>query len=364
LNGCNGYNGYDRIDEVDDSMKALLYPAWDTLEIAERPMPATGAGEALLKVSACGICGSELEAFRHHSPRRIPPLVMGHEFCGEIVESNSPPSEGGVGGGLKVGDRVVCNALVPCGECVRCRRGDPHLCARRQIFGMHRQGAFAEYVNIPLNALLAWPESLPAEAACLAEPLGNGVHTVNLTKCLNPSTVLVIGAGPIGLMCQQAFQALLGATVFTADLSDARLGVSVKLGSERAINSGQEDLVQVIHSLTGGEGVDVVIDAVGAVITKKQSVQATRPGGAAVWIGLHENSLNGFDTYDVTLPEKTIFGSYAAQLGEMQTALDLMASGKVDVASWVKTFPLDDGVEAFNRALAAKGDDIKIVLVP
>jgi len=344
-------------------MKTLFYPAWDTLEIAEQPMPAPSDGEVLLKVSACGICGSELEAFRHHSPRRTPPLIMGHEFCGQVAEIVGAPSETAEKR-VAVGDRVVCNALVPCGRCVRCERGDPHLCARRQIFGMHRPGALAEYVNVPLHALIPWPEGMPAEHAALAEPLGNGVHVVNLVSDLHPRTVLVIGAGPIGLLAQQAFQALLGATTYAADLSDARLAVARRVGADRVFNPRTTDLVQAVHDLTEGEGVDVVVDAVGAGITKKQAVQAVRPGGAVVWIGLHENALDGFNTYDVTLPERRVFGSYGARLCEMQTALDLMATGKVDVDGWVQVFPLDRGVEAFRRMLAAEGSDIKAVIVP
>jgi L-iditol 2-dehydrogenase len=344
-------------------MKTLLYSAWDALEIAEQPMPALADGEVLLKVSACGICGSELEAFRHHSPRRTPPLIMGHEFCGEVVEiAGAPP--GSDGEQVAVGDRVVCNALVPCGQCVRCKRGDPHLCARRQIFGMHRPGALAEYVNVPLHALVPWPEGMPAEHAALAEPLGNGVHVVNLVRDLRPRTVLVIGAGPIGLLAQQAFQALLGATTYAADLSDARLAVAQRVGADRVFNPRTTDLVQAVRDLTEGEGVDVVVDAVGAGVTKKQAVQAARPGGAVVWIGLHENTLDDFNTYDVTLPERRVFGSYAARLSEMQTALHLMATGKVDLNGWVQVFPLDRGVEAFRRMLAAEGNDIKAVIVP
>ncbi len=341
-------------------MKCLLYPAWDELEIADRPVPILDEGEALVRVAAVGICGSELEAFRHHSPRRKPPLIMGHEFCGEIVELRTGASDAR----WQVGDRVVCNALVPCGVCIRCRRGDPHLCAGRQIFGMHRPGAFAEYVNVPLRALIPWPEGMPAEHAALAEPLGNGVHVVNLVAHLRPRSVLVIGAGPIGLLAQQAFQALLGATTYAADLSDERLAVAGRVGAAQTFNPLAVDLVRAMRDLTNGEGVDVVVDAVGAGTTKKQAVQAARPGGAAVWIGLHENAMDGFDTYDVTLPEKRVFGSYAARLEEMQTALELMAAGQVDVSSWPEVFPLERGVEAFRRMLAAKGNDIKAIIKP
>jgi L-iditol 2-dehydrogenase len=266
-------------------------------------------------------------------------------------------------GDWKKGARIVSNSLVPCGRCVRCARGDTHLCAQRQIFGMHRPGAFAEFVNVPARGLIPWPEHLPAEAAALAEPLANGIHIVNLTRHLPAATVLVIGAGPIGLFSQQALQVLRGARVFVADLSPERLEVARKLGAAGIINSREQDVAKVILAATGGEGADLVVDAVGAAVTKKTSLEALRPGGATVWIGLHENVLT-FDSYNITLPEKQVLGTYAAKLDELKQALDLMASGRVETRSWVQRFPLEDGVTAFHRMLAAKGADLKAVICP
>lgn len=338
-------------------MKTLLYPAVERLEIAEQNAPSIAPDEVLLRVAACGICGSELESFKNRSPRRPPPLVMGHEFCG-VIEGVGISVEG-----WRDGQKVVSNSLVPCGECVRCSRGDTHLCAHRQIFGMHRAGAFAQFVNVPARCLLDWPEALPAQAACLAEPLANGVHMVNLTKHLKPQTVLVIGAGPIGLMAQQAFQTLAKCEVLVADLSEERLEAAQKLGAKRIIEARHDDPVHIALEMTRGEGVDLVVDAVGAGVTKTQSLQALRPGGAAVWIGLHENEM-ALSSYEVTLPEKQILGTYAATLDDLQTALELMKEGRVEVQSWVQSWPLDDGVESFMRMLKGQGHDIKGVIQP
>ena len=338
-------------------MKTLLYPEWDRVEVADRPRPSPAADEVVLRVAACGLCGSELEAFKSHSPRRTPPLVLGHEFCGVVDEV------GADGGGIRVGLKVVSNALVPCGRCVRCDRGDPHLCAKRQIFGMNRQGAFAEYVNVPARCLIPWPDNLPAEAACLAEPLANGVHVAGLVRHLKPRTVLVIGAGPIGLMCLGAARALLKADVFVMDLNERRLEFAAAQGAAEVIPGRQRDVVEAVRERTGGEGVDAVIDAVGAAATKQQSILAARPGGAAVWIGLHDNPMS-LNSYDVTLPEKQVLGSYAATMDDMRQALGLMAAGDVDPLPWVQRFPIERGVEAFERMLAARGDDVKAVIVP
>ena len=338
-------------------MRTLHYPALEQMGIRDVDDVAPQADEVKIKVAACGICGSELESYKNKSPRRPPPLVMGHEFCGTIAERGADVSN------WEVGSKIVSNSLVPCGKCVRCDRGDTHLCEHRQIFGMHRPGAFAEYVNVPARCLIPWPDNVPAEAAALAEPMANGVHVVHVSRHLNADTVLVMGAGPIGLFCQQALQVLRGSKVYVADLSNERLEVAKKLGAVRVINPREEDVVKVMKEATGGEGADLSVDAVGAGITKRTAVDAIRPGGGSVWIGLHEDEMT-FNSYGLTLPEKQVFGSYAATIDELQHALNLMSEGKVDAESWIQRFSLEDGVEAFQRMLAAKGNDIKAVVCP
>jgi L-iditol 2-dehydrogenase len=338
-------------------MLTLHYPAFEQLEIKELPSPTPAAGEVIVRVAACGICGSELESYKNRSPRRAPPLVMGHEFCGVVAR---------VGEGVDdtwAGRRVVSNSLVACRRCVRCRRGDTHLCAQRQIFGMHRPGAFAEEVAVPVEVLLPWPDQLPAAAACLAEPLANGVHVAGLTAHLPADKVLVLGAGPIGLMCQLAMQVRRGSQVMVADLAAGRLAVATRLGAVKVITVGQEDVVAAAQAWTDGEGVDVAIDAAGSGVTKRTSIAAVRPGGAAVWIGLHGDKME-FNSYDVTLPERHIIGSYAATQEELGVALDWMASGQVEVKSWVEPVPLQYGVEVFQRMASPSEKDLKAVLLP
>jgi threonine dehydrogenase-like Zn-dependent dehydrogenase len=338
-------------------MKTLLYPEYERLEVTDQPAPEPARGEVRLRVAACGICGSELEAFRNRSPRRVPPLILGHEFCG-VVESVAPDVEV-----WAPGQRVVSHSLVACGTCVRCARGDTHLCAQRQIFGMHRPGAFAEMVCAPAKSLVAWPGTLAPEAASTAEPLANGIHVVGLARRIAPSLVVVVGAGPLGLLAQQAFRKLTAADVVMVDRVPERLETAKRLGAKEVIHSGEEDVVARITGMTGGEGADVVVDAAGAAWTKANSVRATRAGGMTVWLGLHENTIP-FDSFDVTLGERTIQGSYCASIEELELAVDMLARGRVDGSSWVKTFSLDDGVKAFERMLKPAGDDIKAVILP
>ena len=334
-------------------MKSLFYPEFNKIEIAEQPMPELGSKEVLIKVAACGICGSELESFKNQSPRRTPPLIMGHEFCGTIEQLGADVSD------FEAGQKVVSNSIVSCNICIRCRRGDTHLCAKRQIFGMHRNGAFAEYINVPENCLIPWPENLPAEAACLAEPLANGLHIVHLTEHLDPKNILVIGAGPIGLMVIQAFRTIKDPEIYVAEIREERLKVAMQLGAKKAMNPQQSNLTEEIHKLTEGEGADLVIDAVGSSRTNQQAVEAVRPGGTVVLIGLHENS-SSIESYEIILSEKHVLGTYAAKMEELEQALELMSNGSVDVASWVAIATLNNGVGLFHQML--DGNNIKGVI--
>lgn len=338
-------------------MQTLLYPAYEQLIVAEQPDPVPGSGEVRLRVSACGICGSELEAFKTRSPRRVPPLILGHEFCG-IVDQTGPGVDR-----FRPGDRVISHALHSCMQCVRCRRGDIHLCAQRRTYGMHLPGGYADYVVAPERTLIDWPDEMTAEAAAMTEPLVNGVHAVNLIAPRRPRSIAILGAGPIGLLAQQAVQVLLDAETIVGDLIPERLAVARRLGAREVIDSREVDFVEGVHELTDGEGVDVVIDAVGSGTTKKLSLAATRPGGVAVWLGLCDNRVT-IDSHEITLAERFVFGSYAATMAELETARDLIADGRIDATSWIKQFSLAEGVTAFERMLKAEGDDIKAVLRP
>lgn len=337
-------------------MKALFYPAFDQLVISERPLLVCKEDEVLLKVSACGICGSELETFKKKSERRKPPIIMGHEFCGTIIKKGIAVSD------WEPGMRVVSNAIIPCGKCARCIEGKTNLCIHRQVFGMERNGAFAEFVNVPAQCLIHIPESVSSKAACLAEPLANGVHVAMLAKHISIKKVLIIGAGPIGLMTLQAVQALRGPSTIVTDLKDERLEIAKKLGAKYVINAKNEDLGKRISEYNEGEDIDLVIDAVGTKFTQEKALNLVHAGGTVVLIGLHENNCSLWG-YDIILPEKQVLGSYGATQEDIRTALQLMADKKVDVTSWVNYYPLEDGEIAFKDIMNSKGGQIKSVLL-
>ena len=336
-------------------MKALFYPAYDQLTIEELPVPAYADNEVLVKVAACGICGSELETFKTRSRRRIPPLIMGHEFCGTILEKGKKVA------GWENGERVISNSVVSCGHCENCISGKSNLGSNRQIFGMHRNGAFGMYVNVPASSLIKMPATAKPNEVCLSEPLANGIHMVNLTRHIPIKNVLVIGAGPIGLMAQQAFKVLRHANIIVSDLKDERLNIAKKLGASGIINPSRNNGDISGNYLKHGH-FDVVVDAVGSAETNKTGLKVVRPGGVLLAIGLYKNN-NSLYSYDIVLSEKTVMGSYAATQQEIEEAALLIVSGKVDVSSWVNYYDIDEGAQAFYNMMEARGNHIKSVII-
>jgi len=309
-------------------------------------------------VAAAGICGSEIEAFVSRSPRRPPPLILGHEFCGEVVAVGA-----GVPG-VEAGERVVVNSLITCGRCPACLDGMSHLCPARGVFGMSRPGAFAELVAVPAACLVPLPEKISPIQGALVEPLANAVHVFGLVRERFPETVVVIGAGTIGLMALQVARAAGAFRLVAVDTNDARLEVAHALGAEPVFNPSREAVVPAVREFTRGRGADVVIDAVGTSDTRRMAVTAARPGGAVVWIGLHADGTE-VSGHDVVLGERVIFGSYAVTPRDLRTAIGLFAHGKIELKPWVRPFPLEDGARVF-RQLASDPprDFIKAVLLP
>jgi L-iditol 2-dehydrogenase len=336
------------------NMKTLFYPEWGKLEIRNVPTPSIADGEVLLRVVNCGVCGSELETFKTASVRRTPPLIMGHEFCGQVEAA-----AGGYAGDL-VGRRVISHALVHCGLCPPCLRGDTNLCKRRQVFGMSRPGAFAEYVAVPERVLIPWPENLPSTAAVFTEPLANGINAMRQGALARKSKVVVIGAGPIGLMCLFAAKQLYGSSVVISDPIPDRLNAGRLLGADLTVNPLHQDLEAESRNLWGGEAAEYVIDAVGNAESKRLSLQLLEPGGAAVWVGLHEDLME-LNSYALTLGQKSVSGSYSGSLADLRRAAEILAVTSLDT-SWVSRYPLDQGETGFRDVLHPEGNKIKAIL--
>ena len=337
-------------------MKCLFYPEYEKLEIREVPDPEPANGELLVRVSACGICGSELGSYRSKSERRKPPLIMGHEFAGK-VETVGP----GCSNRFESGEGIIANSLVCPEDGYQTGIGNPHLSPDRHLFGMHRPGGFAEYVCVPEIALLKCPENLPHEIACLAEPVANGVHVFNLAKHEHVERAAIIGAGPIGLFCMQVLRAKGIDCITISDVSDGRLEIARELGATSAWRSDNESYEKEVEQLTDGNGFDLCIDAAGNNATKQLSLDLIRAGGITVWIGLGGTDFS-FNGLDLTVSEKKIFGTFGARQEEMQDAIDLLSSGVIDASSWIDYFTLNESVTAFERMLAPVGRDLKAVI--
>lgn len=348
-------------------MKALLLSEYNRLDVTnEMPRPTPGRGEVLIRIEACGICGSDVHGYDGSSGRRIPPLVMGHEAAGTVA---------GVGDGVRQfgpGDRVTFDSTVYCGECEYCRAGEVNLCDNRQVVGVscgdyRRHGAFAEYVVVPERIVYRLPDELGFAEAAMLEAVSVGLHAVREAGLRGRESALVIGAGMIGLLTLQAARALGCARVFVADLDATRLALAREMGADQTIHmSGAASgaaLVDEVHRLTGGKGVDVVFEAVGRDQTVAASIDGVRKGGTVVLIGNI--------TPEVKLPLQKVVSRQirlqgtAASSGEYPEAIELMRTGAIRVKRLITAVaPLEDGPEWFERLHKGEPNLMKVVLTP
>jgi L-iditol 2-dehydrogenase len=319
-------------------MRALQLVAASKLAVVELPLPAPGPGEVRLRVRACGICGSDLHGMDGGSGRRIPPLVMGHEASG-VVDA--------VGEGVsawRAGDRVTFDSTVWCGECGYCREGRVNLCDSRQVVGVacaefRRDGAFAEYVTLPQRILHRLPEGLSFEAAAFAEPVGVALHAVRRAGDVAGASVLVVGAGLIGLLVVQALKRAGAAKVIAVDLDAGRLKLAAELGAEETIVAGSAPVPEV----------DVAMEVVGAAATVDLALRSVRKGGRVVLVGNLAPSVP-LPLQIVVTRELDVLGSCAIA-GEYPAALAAIASGEIRVEPLVTaSMDLEQGVRAFELA--------------
>jgi 2-desacetyl-2-hydroxyethyl bacteriochlorophyllide A dehydrogenase len=332
-------------------VKALVWQGPERIEVADRPEPSgLAAGEVVMRAGAVGICGSEVEGYLGHMGNRTPPLVMGHEFAGEIVAA-------GNGAEQWIGKRAAVNPFTGCGHCPLCRAGEEQLCPRRTLIGAHRDGAFADLVRVPAVSLRALPESLDVRVGALTEPLANGVHAVRLgLSGFTANSAAVIGAGTIGLVTLQA--ALLNEipSVTVIEPHDRRRERAGSLGAHSVHADGQAALGAAAEL-----GFDLVLDAVGAQATRTMAVELVRPGGRIVCIGLaSDDTILSFHT--VVREQITISGSYAYTMADFEQALEWLAGGRASLGELAPVQPLEDGPEAFARLAQASPDQVKVFL--
>jgi L-iditol 2-dehydrogenase len=331
-------------------MKALVYLGPRRMELQEVPDPVAGPGDVVIDSVVSAVCGSDLHGFREASPRRIPPLVMGHETVGRI---------GAVGSGVdpeRLGQRVVLKPILSCGTCDACRAGDINRCRGGRLVGRDLAGGFAERFAVPATAAVPVPPELPDDVAVLTEPLANAEH-VTERAVREGDVVFVIGSGPIGALMVRAAFLHRASRVIVTDTNAERLAFAVAQGAEAAPSDGA---LAVVTSATDEWGADVVIDAAGFEATWALGLQAVRPGGRIFEIGLGAPR-GEVDYFTVLGKEATITGSYAWTDLDFSRSLELLAGGALTADGWLTRVPLADGQAAFED-LADRGRPFKVLL--
>lgn len=343
-------------------MKALLLTEPGKLEISELADPVAGADEVLVRVAACGICGSDIHGFDGSTGRRIPPLVMGHEAAGTISAVGSAVSD------FREGDRVTFDSTISCGKCAYCQQGKINLCDDRQVLGVscgeyRRHGAFAEMVAVPARILYRLPDDLVMEHAALLEAVSVAVHAVRRSELVRGETAVVVGTGMIGLLVVQVLKHYGCSQVYAVDQDQRRLELALALGADETILASEDDLVDRLIEAHDGQGLDHAFEVVGITATVQTAVQAVRRGGTVTLVGNLAPEV-ALPLQAVVTRELTLRGTCASS-GEYPECLELIASGAVQVAPLISaTANLDEGPEWFERLFNGEPGLMKVVLKP
>ena len=343
-------------------MQAMLLKQYMNLELVEMPEPTIGPDDVLVRVRACGICGSDVHGLDGSTGRRLPPLVMGHEAAGEVVEFGANVTD------LKAGDRVTFDSTVYCGRCFFCSRGDINLCDNREVLGVspgpyRRHGAFAEYVSVPRRIMYRLPDNLSYEQAALIEAVSVGVHAVNLTPITLGDTAVVVGSGMIGLLTIQAVKHAGAARVIAVDTDDDRLRRSLELGATDTVNPKSTDAAEAIRALTDGQGAAVALECVGATEPIQTAIAGVRKGGTVTLVGNISPEIK-LPLQSVVSRQIRLQGSCASN-GEYPASIELMSRGAIKVDSMISAVaPLAEGPSWFDRLYRHEPGLMKVILQP
>ena len=328
-------------------MKALFYTNPNEMAYRAAPDPIIAEGELLVQITAAGICGSDMHAYHGHDARRVPPMVLGHEAAGIVLN------------GTRAGQQVALNPLITCDECFYCRLGRSNLCANRTMLGMSRQGAMAERVTIPAAFAMPVSSEMNPIHASLMEPTACAWHAIDLVERaafypLTDSKILIIGAGAIGLL--------------TALLLHHRGCRDIHLSDTNSLRRRSAENLNIAHvhdarKLVVSAEYDIVFDAVGSTITRQTAVKAVRTGGVVMHIGLQIAS-GDFDARKITLGEIAFLGTYTYTIHDLEQSLQVLSRGDLGNLTWVETRPLADGARAFEDLDGGKTAAAKIVLIP
>ena len=343
-------------------MKALILEKYNELVFRETEIPELKPGWVLVKVAACGICGSDVHGMDGSTGRRQPPVIMGHEASGIIYQIASDVSD------WNIGDRVTFDSTISCSECYYCRHGDINLCENRRVLGVscdeYRQnGAFAELVAVPAHILYAIPENISFEQAAMIEAVSVAVHAVKIGSVQTKNTAVVIGCGMIGLLCIQALKAAGCEKVIAIDQIEEKLELAATLGADLTMKSSDLNLIRTVLNETDQRGADSTFEVVGIESTVNLAIDCTRKGGTVTLIGNLAPEIQ-FPLQKVVTRQLKVQGS-CASAGEYPLCLELIASGKIKVDALIsKVAPLEEGNEWVQRLYNKETGLMKVILKP
>jgi L-iditol 2-dehydrogenase len=350
-------------------MRAVVYRGINDMRIETVPVPRIGAGELLIKIATCGICGTDLKKI--HVGSHSAPRIFGHEMAGTVALVGEGVT------GFRLGDRVMSFHHVPCGECYYCRKQTPAQCPLYKKTGATAGfepsgGGFAEYVRVmdfvvANGGVVRIPNGVPFEQAAFVEPLNTVLKGQKMLNLAADDTVLVIGQGPIGLM-HAALARRAGARVLTSDLFAERHAIAARFGLTNPIHAGTENVVERVMAATDGRGADAVVLAVGGNALIRTAMNAARPGGKVMLFAQTQHGEATIDPADVCVDEKTLLGSYSSSFPILHEVTNLIFDGYrsgFDLTQLIShRFPLEDAVEAIEIASNPQPGSMKIMIEP
>jgi L-iditol 2-dehydrogenase len=337
-------------------MQVIVQTGENEVRIAEREQPEVKPGQALLRVHSAGLCGSDAHAYRMSDGYEWVPMdrIMGHEYAAEVVEVGPEVAE------FEPGDAVVEMPVAPCGNCRQCRLGQYNVCQDFSIRGLHRDGAYAEYISVDTSQLVRVPDDVPLETAAIAEPTSIASRTVlERSEISAGDSVLVEGPGPIGILSAAVADAI-GADVLVSGIDqDAphRLPLVSTIGIE-TIDVSEDDLNERAEAFTDGDGFDAVVDATGHPSGLETAVDHVRKGGEAIVVGIPREPSEVLMT-DVVRGEVDLKTSYGSLIRDFERALAMLGDGAIDTDRITSEWAVEDAADAFESFLA--GDSTKPV---
>lgn len=343
-------------------MYALVLEDYGRLVYRQVAEPEVGANDVLIRVRACGICGSDVHGMDGSTGRRIPPIIMGHEAAGEIVALGAEVH------GWQIGERVTFDSTIYCGQCHFCRQGQVNLCDHRRVLGVscaeYRQhGAFAEYVAVPQHILYRLPEKVSFEHAALVEAVSVALHAVSRPTIRMNDTAVVVGAGMIGLLVIQALRVAGCGTLIAVDLDPTRLALAQQLGADLTLRSDVDDVTARVQTVTDGRGADLAFEVVGISSTLGLALHSLRKGGALTLVGNLSPQVE-LPLQAAVTRQITMYGS-CASCGEYPASLAMIARGRINVAPLISAVaPLAEGAAWFKRLYDREPGLMKVILRP